>query len=588
LHQRTLVILVVLVAVLAAVALWLVKQEPSTVQAGPRPLVPGLAREDVESIRVDNLERSVQLAMRQAPDGTWRIHDPIDYPVEGALMNMFFDALLATQAERREGDLAGLGLLPPRAVIELTQRTSSGTKTHRIELGATDVDAQHVFARVDGEIVRTLRNLESLLDRPLPEWRSHILWSLAPTAIVELERSGKYPAPGTGEPMDLGLRAVMDERWRATEPFQAALAPEAIGTLLTSLAYLRIASFESDAPGPLEHYDLDPPHARIQVTTAQGETLALRFAFLRDSDRVRCMREGSPHIYKLAQENVAWLFAPAERLVDRELLRAPRDRITRLVIERPDARVTFEREGVRWFVSAEGERALPREKADGESVADLLAALESARIAEVLPGREFPADAGADSLAVRVTVDGEDRGGRLGAVIDGPNGTRGRAFLRDGDTLVGLVESDLSQLQSFDPALMRSRELHKVSELELVQAHVEASWAQKRRQWQRNDAGRWSPEGSDAEARDFAALMDQLLTARASRFLDAQERPAGVRPIAVSLLDRNGKHAADFQLSLLEGDAAAPESATVLYESAERKAVVDGRLYFSLAELLGL
>ena len=99
-HLRTLGILVVLVAVLAAVALWQTQREPSIVQAGPRPLVPGLAREDVESIRVDNLERSVQLAMRQAPDGTWRIHDPLDYPVEGALMEMFFDALLATLNRR--------------------------------------------------------------------------------------------------------------------------------------------------------------------------------------------------------------------------------------------------------------------------------------------------------------------------------------------------------------------------------------------------------------------------------------------------------------------------------------------------------
>jgi hypothetical protein len=78
------------------------------------------------------------------------------------------------------------------------------------------------------------------------------------------------------------------------------------------------------------------------------------------------------------------------------------------------------------------------------------------------------------------------------------------------------------------------------------------------------------------------------MTVRAARLLDPGEELEGLRPIAVALLDRGGTTRAAFALQLVSGTAEDPAAAEVLYLSGEQRGVIDGRLYFALAELLQL
>jgi len=283
---------------------------------------------------------------------------------------------------------------------------------------------------------------------------------------------------------------------------------------------------------------------------------------------------------------VAPLLLQAEVLVDHELLRAPRERLQTFALHRGGREVSFERVGFGWVLSSDGEPRLERVRADDAAVDALVAAVEKARVAQALPGREHVF--APDDLHATFTVDGDVRGWRLGAEIEGAHGARGRAFQRDGDTLVGIVEDDLSQLLELDPQTLVSRELHRARETDLVQARAAAPWANARRQWERSPEGRWSPADSSAEARDFVPLVDRLLVQRALRPATPAETAAGVRPIEVVLLDAAAEPRAAFTLSLRpdEPDPAAP--AEVWYRSADRSAVVEGALYAELARLLGL
>lgn len=585
-HKRNLAVVFLLVLGLGALAWWQVDREQRHVPApAARVLLPDVAAESIAAVRVDNLERSVQMRVERRPDGWW-IVDPLEYPFAAPLVPPLLDALLATPSEPAEGPIEGLGFDPPRAVLTVEVDGPRGRTQRRIELGAVDLDAQHVFARVDGALVRTLRNLETLLDRPLAEWRSRALLDVAPTEITGLERRGRLPLPNTSEVLELDLSMELGERWRATLPFTAELAPEYVGPLLTSLCFLQAAGFEDDAPGPLEVYGLEPPDMRVELTSVRGERFVLRFAFVPGREALRVKREDRPQIFTVARESLAPLFLPAETLVDLELLRAPRERLQAFALRRGGRVVRCERSGFGWTIESDGEPRLARVRADDAAVDALVAAIEKARVAQVLPGREHAF--GEDDLHVSFTVDGAERGWSLGPVIEGVQGARGRAFQRDGDTLLGIVEDDLAELVDLDPQALVSRELHRARETDLVQARAAAPWANVRRQWERSPEGRWSPAGSTAEAHDFVPLVDRLLVQRALRPATPEETATGVRAIDVVLLDAAEEPKAAFTLSLRpdEPDQAAP--AEVWYRSRERSAVVEGGLYAELARLLGL
>ena len=589
-HLRTAVLLLLAVLALAGLAWWQQKRESTPEMTGVRELAPGLQREAVQALRIDSLERGEQMRLAVSDQGIWRITDPIDYGADLSLIDQLLDSLTKLPVEPWQGDPNAVGLNRPRAVLEVEQRAGEGKRTRRIELGATDVDRQHVFLRVDGELVRSSSALATVLELPLPEWRDRsVLPSVSALSILTLERSGKA-TQASGTEADLALSVLREERgWKATAPYVARLGPEAVGTLLSQVCSLRVAHFEDDAPAGLEHYGLEPPDFRIVLTTVRGDSYALRFARRGGSERFLCVREGFPHVFSIAPETMPWLLAPFEALVDLELARAPRERIERVRLRAQGRETVLERKGFGWTVQCSGGPGpeLASQKADSERVSDLLGQIERARVAEILPGVEFAPEAGGE-LGIYVEFEGEMRGGELGAEFASPRGTRGRLFRRAGDTLVGLVADDLASLARTDPLGLRSDELHKVSELDVVQVQVAANWAKVHRTWGRDERGRWMPEGSTAEAVDFARIVDQLMTVRAKRLLNPGEEPEGQRAVAVALIDRGGTTRAAFALQLISGTKEAPEAAEVLYLNGEQRAVVDGRLYFALAEILPL
>jgi hypothetical protein len=587
-HLRTLLLLIVLVGGLVALALWQLEREEAGTAATERTLVTDLSGDAVEVVRVDSLERGLQLRLERDADHGWALTDPLAYPADVSLVGQLLDTLIRHPAQPWEGDAAALGLRPPRAVVEIESPTSAGTRLHRIELGAVDVDRQHVFARVDGQLLRTTATLDTVLALPLPEWRRReILPDVSPLQVLSLTRTGTFVVPD-GRELDLRLEALRTEVWSATQPFVAQLGPEAFGTLLSSLCALRAAGFEDDAPGPLEHYGLEPPDFRIEITTLSGEAIALRFAQQPRDERLLCLREGSAHVYSIAPETMVWLMAPAETLVDLELARTTRDRVERVRLVADGTETVIERQGFGWEVRAEGgeEPLLAPTQADPERVSDLLGRIERTRLAEVLPGVEFePGEAPAG-----IYVETRDRtlGGEIGASYDSERGTRGLLFRRPGETLVGLLEEDLLEVARIDPRSLRSDELHKVPELEVAQVRLVAEWAGARRTWGRDERGRWIPEGSTAEARDFARLVDRILTVRAERLLEPAEEPEGTQPVVVALIDRGGATRQAFVLQRLSGLEETPGAAGALYRSGGRRAVVDGELYEALRGLLGL
>ncbi|MFM7296411.1 MAG: hypothetical protein ACKO4Q_04215, partial [Planctomycetota bacterium] len=163
-HLRKLAILVVAVGGLVALALWQRGEQDQRRSQAEAALLAGFDRTRVRSIRVDNLERSLQLRIERRPS-EWQIVDPVEFPAEMAVIEVLLDALSTQHARPApDADPAKVSLDPPRVVIEVEEELGGEVLRRKIEVGAVDLDENWVFARADGAIFRTERALDSTLE----------------------------------------------------------------------------------------------------------------------------------------------------------------------------------------------------------------------------------------------------------------------------------------------------------------------------------------------------------------------------------------------------------------------------------------
>ena len=91
-HLRKLLIAVVVVGALCALAWWRARLEPSSSEPAERPLLEGFDRSRVRALRVDNVERSLQLRIERNARDEWNIVDPLEFPAENAVVQVLWTA----------------------------------------------------------------------------------------------------------------------------------------------------------------------------------------------------------------------------------------------------------------------------------------------------------------------------------------------------------------------------------------------------------------------------------------------------------------------------------------------------------------
>ena len=542
-HLRNLALLALLVGALALLAWWQLQREASA-PAEERALVEAFEPAQISGVRVDHLERGLQMKLERDARGRWRIVDPIDFPAEPALVGFLLDSLREAKARRLPEPVEArkVGLDPPRMVLELVGPSGAAEPANRLEIGLADLEGSQVFARTGGprgEIVRTTRSLETTLDRGLHEWRASRVLDLAPESLVELHRQGAVYFEAQDEPVDLALEALNEGgwggAWRLTRPFVARLDPLAFQNLVQAAVFLRARDF-IPAGAPLESFGLDQPELSIQMVTASGEHETLGFARKPgEAGEWYCVRSGDPQVFVVERESIVWLVAPSKQLLDRQVVRLLRERVERVSLVSELGEVTLARKDSGWTVAEAGGQ--PR-AADPERVGDLLGAIEGARILEFLPGRALDPEQGV--TAIRVEAGGEPQGGRFAEEVELEGGGRGVVFVREGDQLAGAVEPSFAALARTPAGALRSLELHRLKEIEV--GRVQLGFAGEVRTFVRDgNTGRWSREGSEAEARSFAALVDPLLLVRAEEHLEEGPPPALDEPLVVTILDYAGR-----------------------------------------------
>jgi len=586
-HAKTTWILLVLVLLLGGVGWWLTRAEEARGEELGRKLLPGYVTGAVQVLRIENLRRDHRVELTRASRG-WRITDPIDYPAaDGAVNRLLDDLAVAPAVAVPDVDPANVGLDVPVAILEVYEQADGLEPSWRIEVGKAALNQNVVYVRTEGRIWRTLRNLETAVDRPLHDWRNPraIPSPVGFGAVAEIERWGTGP-----------FRASLDaDGWTLVEPYRAALDPGRVTTFTRGLlTTLRVVRFEAEDPDARHRFGLDEPTTAVRFTTATAQTTEVRFRA--SGGRWYCTHDDSPVVVEIDAFAAELIQMPVEELLDRRVLRLVHDDVRRVELESTRGTVVIEREGGGFVVSgptANG-ATLERVPADDGEVHDLLAELSQA---EIVFGADEPraSDGGAPPPSPSPAAGTAGRAvwveSRAGVRFGGTFGPSGDAvdsepvtFQRPGEDVTGLVSAELAALVARPADVYVSHVLHSVAEEEAL--WIELARGDVTRRWTRDDVGRWTRDGRPGPDAEFELVVDRLRHVRADELLDDDVEL--VDPIHVRIQPRAGRRI-QFRLGPVRpaGPTASGDAEVVAYVGPERAATVDPELVDALSEFVG-
>ncbi|NOT29245.1 MAG: DUF4340 domain-containing protein [Planctomycetes bacterium] len=546
--KGTLLGLVALFALLAF--LWLQK-EKEVARGGPElaeyPLCPDLSSERVRALRVDHLERGLQLKFERDAAGRWFMTDPLAYPAQSALVRMLLQSLESARgAPAPEVELEEVGLEPPLVVLELIQVEDVGERTLRVELGALDHDPALVYARVPGhpnataggsDVFRTTRSLTTTLDRNPDDYRERRATGLGAEDVISIRRQGQVQRVADGALEDLAFDALdTPDGWKRATPPAVSLDPSAVGLLVRGACELSAQRFVDDSPRDLARWGLAAPAFTLELEALASGPVVLEFGSPelvepRPLSEVVwfCQRRGFAHVWEVRARDIELLASPASLFFDQLVVRALRSDVTRLELEGGGARRVLTRERKDWrvhevaaseTVPAGAAEVGPSQPGNPAAIEEALALLEKVQLAEHLPGELFEPSNPPLGFTL-VLKDGTLQGGALGRPTRDPaSGAQGLQFLRLGDEVVALIDASVSALCLRPLDAFRSRKLHQIQESE-VRA-LELEHAGKTYVFVNTGDNVWQPKGQSIQAPpDFVQSLDGLLNLGAVRWLDA-------------------------------------------------------------------
>ncbi len=589
-NRLTTLFLLLLVGGLGFVVYRQSQREAAIPTADAEPLFRGVDPALVRAIRLENLERSIHARIERDDNGVWYLTDPIAYPAAPEVVEqvlMIISANLATPVPTELQDRAAAGLAPARGFIEVEEeQVGGGRRKVRVEMGAVDLDGQRVFVQRDGRVLRTMRNLESLLQRDIPDLRSRRLFRVDPSSVVALDRRGRVFLEGSAPSADWSV-AAEGYGWRMYKPVRGRIDADFMGLYSRAIASLRITRFVTDVPdADLARYGLAPAWFSIRLQDGHGIESTLEFG-QSDDRRSFARRPGQPHVYELGANEWNTIVEGIDNLgelMEREFFRLRRDMLQDVTFERRGAALRLAR-GIdgSWSVAERpagmAEFGLPV-PAESSAVEEVLTRLETQAKLTVLLDRPvedgFPAGEPRD--AIWVTPVGDRRqGGFCGRRIRGAEGTELLAFLREDEAVLAGLDVAIEELLDLPASHFYRRLVWDVAEAFLSELSI--THAGRTRRYVRSEAFTWRPSDAEVPARELRQLLDAVLFLKA----DTEVRPAD----RAELTDVLRLELVDMDRQRLVADLGrAPDGTIELTHGTRRAKALDQGLHAKLAALV--
>ena len=535
-QKQTLLLLLVTVALLGA-GVWYARDVEVRIE---EPLIEDFEKNDVVSIRIDNLERNLNLRLDRGPDGRFAIVDPIESAADDAIVDFLLEIFESDRAVEVPGnpDPQALSLDPPRLILYVTER--DGTE-HEIEIGAVDIAKDKVNVRTRGRILRTPRRLDNTLLRDLHDWRRPYAFALRPDQVVEVHRLGEGPGFADHR-FGFELHALLEnDGWRLVSPFSAALNPGPAGLFVNSGARFEIDSYIPGKDLDPGLFGLIPPSLTFELVDHSTNTYSLEVGGRKD--RFFACRVGPDgELFQSKERDVAGLTIPIELLLDRRLVRVAVELIDEVRIVN-DEELVLTRDGESFVLGA----AESTTAADDRLVEQFLKRLENVLFYDFLEvGRIAPDEV---RQQVRFLGAGEQWDLVFGAEFVDDEGTPCVRVQRRGDEIVACLKREDMDFLETRASDLRDHQLCRIDELDVALLEISGGGVTKR--YRRDDKGRWRREGEDGEAFEILKWLDGIFNLRAERFLAAGAGSGD--PIEVVIETRDGGRTT-FTLLAGEGD----------------------------------
>ncbi len=552
-NRLTPILLLLLVLALAVVVWRQTESERDEVPRSETELLEGFDVDALTRIRIDNIERSIHLSIERDSVGNWVLTDPIAYPVREDMFVHMLGVLGQNQAWTvPQSQVEGVreDLAHPRAVLELFQGSGDEQQTHKVEMGGVDADGQRVNVIADGRVLRTMRNLETILETSVLDWRSRRVFDIDARDVREVRRVGIDPQPTGSVNLDLHAYRTADG-WRIDLPRHIKADPGYMQLWVTLLTRLSVDHFVSDLPEPpLQSYGLARPDFTLTLVGKDDyeETLEVGKPSV-NSQAYFARRSGSNFLWTLDAGGESQLFRDLSEMFDDLLVRLTRESMERILVRGAEWELRLtqdfgeQRWTVAWRKAGSAEEWTTEEPAEETQVDQIISVLTQTKgvaaylwdedVATRFPPSEAPE-------GVWVQSGGRRYGGRIGAPFTTEEGTPARLFLREEEDAVCLVPTNVGQLLTLTPEELLSLQLTQLSEPML--AEIEISGGEVTRRYRKTVQTTWihADLGTDAVP-ELTPVIEHLLYLRAERHLPRSENEALADPVEVRITDRRGK-----------------------------------------------
>lgn len=546
--RLTPLILAVIVGLLGYFAYRQTQHEAETAVVEATPLFPGVELRRVAAIRLENIDSSRHMRFEKDPLGRWQMTEPVAWPTEPGFMDQILGVIQrngATVVPQQLMEEAEPSFSPPRGFLETTEILESGEKRLvRVEIGVADLDGLRVYVRRDGEILRTARNIETLMRFNSADFRSKSLLDFSPSSVVELERIGGWYEGDSGESLDF-LARPEGYGWRIHKPARVQGDPDLMVLWSRFLSSARAKRFSSDrADVDLSRYNLHEPWVTIKVTTNLGVEHLLHVSAELDRDKIYARREGLSTIFELDVTTALKLREPVTSFYEAAFVRVPRDRLRHVWISREESELRFTLKGKDWTVATRprGMDGFGLElAADADVMSDMLLKVEKASVLryfdDVGVNDFFKGGRSLRGLWLEPTDDIR-QGGFLGELVQTPQGTDVVPFLREGDSIVGSLAPEISDFTELPLEAFLQRRLWALKNITLDRLEIERDGEE--RAFKRTQLDDWQPADADVRARDLDPVLDHLLFLWASQHVAEGEREELTDVINVRFRNRSG------------------------------------------------
>ena len=317
---------------------------------------------DVLALTITRGDGTIKL--KRAGDG-WEMLEPVKTRADGGVVNEVVTGLATARVDREidpnPAKLGDFGLEPPAAQVSLEVKGQAAPLT--LAVGGKNPTGVWVYAREGGKpaVVVIGESVARDAARPVADFRDKTLVAFDRKSVsgVDLDVDGSI----------MTLEAEDGGKWRIAKPGPYRGDADLVSEMLEKLAGARVLEFVG-APKSLADYGLDKP-SRVTIWLGKDKDRTSKTVLIGKLDPAKkgvyAQRQGEEEVLLLP--SAVWEKLPKTVAAARDKVVFPYayDKVNRVEIESPSGKVTLERDGLTWKITAP--EAL---KADGGAVNALL------------------------------------------------------------------------------------------------------------------------------------------------------------------------------------------------------------------------